>query len=394
MDALTHSEELGLIKLQFDNAKCVYEACEAMGDYKQALLYYQKYKRLEDSIYSEDNAREMATQETKYAFEKQILADSLRNAKEKEVSEAMIVAQDAKIKQDRVTQLALFGGLLLVLIFAAFLYNRFQITRRQRDLIARQKEEVETKNREILQSIAYARRLQDAVLPPARVVKEFFADSFLLYLPKDIVSGDFYWMENRGSVSYFAVGDCTGHGVPGAMLSVIGLNGLNRCLNEMHITSPAAILEQLTLIFQSSFERSEATVRDGMDIGICALDNESGQLTFAGANNMLRIVRRGEVLDFKGDKRAVGFHDSAVKFSQVDIPLTKGDILLLSTDGIVDQFGGPEGKKFLNKRLRELLIRLSGRPMPEQRNALLEEFEAWRGSQEQTDDVCVMGVRV
>jgi len=260
--------------------------------------------------------------------------------------------------------------------------------------IRNQKEKVEKQNEAIIASIEYARKLQEAVLPPPKVVKEFFHDSFLLYLPRDIVSGDFYWMESKGDMSYFAVADSTGHGVPGAMLSVIGLNGLNRALNEKNLTQPKDILTSLSETVNRQFEKSDAMVRDGMDICLCSLNTKTNKLTFAGANNPVWIARNGEMIILKGDRRAIGHDDLEREFTQQEIQLEKGDVIYLASDGYQDQLGGENYTKFMTATFRNKLLEISSKPLDEQRLTLISELDAWKGKTPQTDDICVMGIRV
>jgi tetratricopeptide (TPR) repeat protein len=386
---------------------------EAMGRYKQALETYKLHIEMRDSLMSTENQRGLIKQQTKYEFERQ----EALNKVEQEKKDAIAAEQ---LKQRSQQRNALLVGVLLTLGLAGVSYRSYAIKKRdnaliwaknreveaQNALIHQQKTEVERRNAEILESIAYARKLQEAVLPPPKVVKDFFSDSFLLYLPRDIVSGDFYWMESKtspkpslpggeqGSISYFAVGDCTGHGVPGAMLSVMGLNGLNRALNELHLIEPKDLLTQLTKDLKDAFEHNESTVRDGMDIALCALDTETLMLTYCGANNPLWIIRGEEVIQLRPNKRPVGFYEIEVAFGQETVQLEKGDIIYLHSDGYQDQYGGPENKKFMTKRYRDLLLTISKQPIQRQREMLLKEHRNWKGDHDQTDDICVMAVRV
>lgn len=391
----------------------LYKTYDAMGKHKQALETYKLHIEMRDSLMSTENQRGLIKQQTKYEFERQ----EALNKVEQEKKDAIAAEQLKRRSQQRNASLV---GVLLTLGLAGVSYRSYAIKKRdnalisaknkeveaQNTLINQQKTEVEKRNAEILESIAYARKLQEAVLPPPKVVKDFFADSFLLYLPRDIVSGDFYWMESSASsnsslvthhsslISYFAVGDCTGHGVPGAMLSVMGLNGLNRALNELKLTEPKDLLTQLTKDLKDAFEHNESTVRDGMDIALCALNTETLQLTYCGANNPLWIIRGEEVIQLKPNKRPVGFYDLEIEFSQETIQLENGDIIYLHSDGYQDQYGGPENKKFMTKRYRDLLLTISKQPMQRQREMLLKEHKNWKGDHDQTDDICVMAVRV
>ena len=253
---------------------------------------------------------------------------------------------------------------------------------------------LEYKNREITDSINYAKRIQAAILPSEKILNSHLNEAFVLYIPKDIVAGDFYWTERVGDTILFAVADCTGHGVPGAMVSVICHNALNTTIKQMGITDPGKILDETTRLVLGQFEKSEEEVRDGMDIALCSFNIKSRELKYAGANTPLWIVRGNETLKYKATRQPVGNHTDRTDFESNTIPVEKGDTIYLSSDGYTDQFGGEKGKKFLNKRFRELLVRISGKPIHTQAGLLHDAFYNWKQAYEQVDDVCVMGVRV
>jgi len=265
--------------------------------------------------------------------------------------------------------------------------------------LVHQKELVEEKNTEILDSINYAKRIQSAILPPLKIVKEYLQESFILYKPKDVVAGDFYWMEHTNNKVLFAAADCTGHGVPGAMVSVVCNNALNRSVREYGLTIPGEILDKTREIVINEFEQSEEDVKDGMDIALCCL--EGNTLTYSGAHNPLWIIRTspdgrqdGEVIETKADKEPIGSFDKMSPYTTHTFELLKGDSLYLFSDGYPDQFGGERGKKFKTGNFKKLLISIQDKSMDEQREILLSEFNKWKGSIEQIDDVCVIGVRI
>jgi serine phosphatase RsbU (regulator of sigma subunit)/HAMP domain-containing protein len=269
--------------------------------------------------------------------------------------------------------------------------------------VVRQKEEVERQSRKVVElyknvtdSIRYAKRLQESILPPDRRMKELLPDSFVYYRPKDIVSGDFYWIEKVEEKVIFAAVDCTGHGVPGAFMSLIGHNGLNQAVKERGRSRPSEVLKDLNKIAFEALhkDREQYLVRDGMDMALCALDPARRVLEYAGANCPLYIVRNAEVLSFQPDKNAIGSFDlNGKSFTDHRIQLEAGDMVYIFSDGYADQFGGEKGKKFLYRRFRELLLSISSRPVDEQRKALQEAFNEWRGAHEQVDDILVMGMR-
>jgi serine phosphatase RsbU (regulator of sigma subunit) len=272
------------------------------------------------------------------------------------------------------------------------------------DKIEEQKNAIEEKNTEITASITYAKRLQDAILPPLSTIKSLLPDSFVLYKPKDIVAGDFYWLynlplpagEGRGEVTFIAACDCTGHGVPGAMVSVVCSNALNRAVKEFGITEPGKILDKAREIVLETFEKSGGEIKDGMDISLASLTPSEGGMNvrWAGAYNSLWYVEGGQFKEIVGDKQPIGQTDNPKPFTTHTLSLKKGDSLYLLTDGYPDQFGGEKGKKFKYKQLQQLIVEGGKLKMAEQKEMLEKAFTDWQGELEQTDDVCIIGIRI
>lgn len=262
--------------------------------------------------------------------------------------------------------------------------------------IEQQKEIVEEKNKEILDSIAYAKRIQAAILPSARVINEALPDHFIFYQPKDIVAGDFYWLEKRDGKILVAAADCTGHGVPGAMVSVICNNGLNRSVREHGLTDPGKILDKTREIILAEFEKSDEEVKDGMDISLCSISPDTLSLSWAGANNPLWILRAewNEIEEIRPNKQPIGKFAENKPFTTHEVSLKKGDVIYLFTDGYADQFGGEKNKKFKYSRLKELLLEINKEPLAVQADILNRRFKSWKGEMEQTDDICVVGIRI
>lgn len=263
-----------------------------------------------------------------------------------------------------------------------------------------QKEKIEQAHHEIKDSIAYAKRIQSAILPPQKLVKEYLKDSFILYKPKDVVAGDFYWMAHNDGKVLFAAADCTGHGVPGAMASVVCNGGLNRSINEFGLSTPGAILDKTRELVIQEFEKSEEEVKDGMDIALCAI--KGNILEYAGAHNPLWIIRNGaeEIEQIKANKQPIGKHSKSTPFETHTVELQKGDTIYLFSDGYADQFGGENlpsgrqgGKKFKTDNFKRLFLSIQDETMERQCELIDEKFEDWRGNLEQLDDVCVIGVR-
>ena len=259
-----------------------------------------------------------------------------------------------------------------------------------------QKEVIEIKNKEITDSLNYAKRIQTAILPDVKLIYKTLDQSFILYLPKDIVSGDFYSFAHKDNKVLIAAADCTGHGVAGAFMSMIGSALLNQIINEKNITTPSIILDHLNEGIVDALKQKENETSDGMDISICAFDLNKTKLEFAGANRPLWIVRNKELLFFKPNKFPIGglqvVHDE--KFSQHTVELQKDDSVYLFSDGYADQFGGERGKKLMTKKFREILLSIQHQSMPDQQFHLHKYFNDWKGVNEQVDDVLIIGIRI
>ena len=348
-------------------------------------------------------------------------------------------AHKAELKQRSIILNSVLAGLLIVLVFSGFVVRSLRVRNKQNKIIVEQKTIVEEKQREILDSIEYALRIQTAILPPQRIVKQYLENSFILYKPKDIVAGDFYWMEappslpegeetatervaqngnntlvsspsgrSGGARILFAACDCTGHGVPGAMVSVVCHNALNRAVREFGLTQPAAILDKTAEIVIENFSKSEENIKDGMDISLASITYDSQskkiELQWAGANNPLWIVRgkgtsnaaSGDVLlETKADKQPIGMNEDKKPFTNHSFALQSGDSIYLFTDGFADQFGGDTGeKKLTRKRFKEVLLSIQHLSMNQQGIELDKFITEYRKEVEQIDDILVMGVRV
>jgi len=301
-----------------------------------------------------------------------------------------------------------------VLSFIAFVYGAITVSTRglqkiikqkTADIVA-QKEEIEEKNKDITDSINYAQKIQEAILPSDEDIHKHLPDSFVLFKPKDIVSGDFYWFSERDGKAILTAADCTGHGVPGAFMSMIGNSLLNEIVNEQGLTQPAKIIQQLKMaVIKSLKQTGEAgTQKDGMDIAMVAFDIANMKLEFAGAYNPLFRIRDNELEETRSDRMPIGVYsdDGGKIFTNYPMDMKKGDMYYFFTDGFVDQFGGPKGKKFMNKRFKELLMEIHKDPMEDQNQRLDKEIEDWKahkeastgGAYEQMDDILVIGVRV
>ncbi len=253
---------------------------------------------------------------------------------------------------------------------------------------------VDEKQKEIIDSITYAKRLQDAILPPEKFVKEHFPNSFIYFQPKDIVAGDFYWMEHLDDISFVAAADSTGHGVPGAMVSLVCSNALNRAVNEFGLRDTGKILDKVTDLVLETFEKSDSDVKDGMDISLMAIHHKKNTAYWSGANNPLWYITNGEFKEIKADKQPIGKSDHRIDFTSHTIPLEKNSEYFLLTDGYPDQFGGPIGKKYKYQPLKDLLQQHFTASSTEQKNILENSFQNWKGDLEQVDDVTIIGIKI
>lgn len=360
---------------------------KAIGNYKDAIAMQELYYQMRDSILNEKSQKEVIRQELKYNYEKQKTIDEKEHEKERAVS------NERQQKQKIAIYLGI-GIILLVLAFTAFALNRLRLTRQQNRIIKNQKNIVEEKQKEILASFTYAKRLQDAILPSAHYIQSQLAESFVLYKPKDIVAGDFYWLERKKDLLLFAVADGTGHGIPGAIISVICSNALNTAVLEFGITEPGKILDKARELVLENFAKSETDVKDGMDISLISIDFKTMEIKWSGANNPLWYVSNGQLIEIKANKQAIGKTDNPLPFTTHTIAYNKGDIFYLFTDGFADQFGGEKGKKLKHKTMKELLLVNATLPPIQQKECLDTAFTEWKGTLEQVDDVCVVGIKV
>lgn len=373
-----------------ETSRSLYYIYKDQRQLDSALYYYELHNSYFDQYTKQTNREELLRKQFYYEYQNKEELAATRHKKQLEVA-------SEKNKRQRMVLifvLIFFIGFLVVVFFVVKSYRR---TKKMNQIIESQKKEVEYKNREILDSISYAKRIQTAILPPDSYFKSKFRQSFILYMPKDIVAGDFYWLEERGRQILFAVADCTGHGVPGAMVSVVCHNALNRCIREFNLVKPNEILNKTREIIITEFEKSKEEVKDGMDISLCCLDLDSMEITWAGANNPLCIIRNKELIEFKADKQPIGNYSYSKSFSLHEFQLQKDDVIYLFSDGYIDQFGGTStenGKKFKSRRLKTLLSSIAELDTAQQKTILENEFHTWKGKLDQVDDICIIGIKI
>jgi tetratricopeptide (TPR) repeat protein len=433
------------------SASLLKEIYRQLGNYKKAFDFYHEEIRMKDSLDNEEYFKQAMKQQARYEYEKKAATDSLEHVKAIEIKNIEIAKVEEEKKKQRIILIAFIAGFILITVFSFALFRLFVQKKRankilaeqkryielqnknllqaneeisaqrdeieaqrdeiaaQRDLVTGQKEHIEEQKKEITDSITYARRIQKAVLPDLDMVfgnsltegaSSFCCDYFVLYKPKDIVSGDFYWATRIGDWCIFTVADCTGHGVPGAFMSMLGISNLNEIVRRKEITKTGDVLDQLRNAVIEALRQKGVTgeQKDGMDIVFCAYNNQTRILQYSGANNSLYILKEDatgyELNEYKADPQPVAIHVSMTNFTTHEIPVEKGDMLYLISDGYADQFGGPKNKKFMIKRLRELFVEIAPMSLYEQQTVLSAEFEKWTSGAEQVDDVTIMGVRL
>jgi serine phosphatase RsbU (regulator of sigma subunit) len=330
------------------------EACSAIATYyelcdkpEKALKYYKQYIKTKESVQSTEVRSKLSNIEVSNAIEKSENEKEIYRLKHVDLKEA---------------------------------YNK-----------------IEEINKDITASISYASRIQRAILPEPREIKGLAENIFILLIPKDIVSGDFYWFSQVNDKLIVAAVDCTGHGVPGALMSMLGNSYLDEIVNNKEIIDPARILDELTgevrKALRQKGEREEA--KDGMDIALCVIDKKQNSLQYSGAYNNLWLVRKNELTEYPADRMPIGYYDDHNKrFSKHEISIRTGDLIYMFSDGYADQFGGPNTKKFKYAQLKEFILKINRKPLKDQKKILESSFLEWKGSNEQTDDVLVIGLKI
>jgi serine phosphatase RsbU (regulator of sigma subunit) len=377
-----------------------------IGKYKEALEMNEKYQGMNDSIYNSENSKQIAEMQTRF--------DTEKKAKEIDLlTKDKLLKEDELIRQRFISWSVAIGGILVLLL--AVMTFRANIQKRRINAELGEKNQkiesayniIENQHKDIKDSIRYAERLQQAILPTTGFREAFKGNAFVFYKPKDIVSGDFYWIEalkeNGQEEVLFAAVDCTGHGVPGAFMSIVGHNLLKQAIKN-HVTKPSEILNELNHGLTETLKqtREDSTVKDGMDMALCSLrKNNFGtfRLQFAGANNPLWIIRAAtpqNVEEIKGDKFPVGIFlgEKLQMFRNHETELLPGDTLYIFTDGYADQFGGDKGKKFKYKPLQSLLLSIQDKSMEEQGQILDRTLTEWKRNLEQVDDILILGIRI
>lgn len=404
----------------------LHEIYYELGDYEESLKMFSISVGLKDSIRQIENRDAILKQNYQYEYDKRALIDSIKFENKSQFQQLEINEQKAQLQKEATQRYALWGGVGALAVLAFIFLRSYRIKKQDNELINQQKAEVEQQrdkideqhnllhetHKEIKDSINYAKHLQDAILPSLDEISADLPNSFVLFNPKDVVSGDFYWHAKiNEEQTLIAAADCTGHGVPGSLVSVVCSGALNRSVKEFGLKQPAEILSKTRELVVETFEKSGEIVRDGMDIALCLIKENS--VVFCGANNPLWIVRQANLLtdeqlnargtlvknelalfEIAANRQPVGKAENLSPFVEHEVEIYKGDSLYLFSDGFADQFGEKTGKKFKKKPFKELLIQINSSSMNEQQNLLLKAFNSWKGNLEQIDDVCIIGVKI
>ena len=406
----TLAKEIGDVNKLKISSKTLAQCSEKLGLYKQAYEYHVIYKTMEDSLYNEENLKKITGLEYEYKYEKEKLDIKLIQDK-----------KDLQAKEESKRQQIfkyIFGiGIIILLIIAIIIYRYYKIKQKANILLAdkneeilQQKEEITQQSEEslvqhkivlkqkkqIIDSIQYAMRIQLAALPSEEYISKFLNNYFILFKPRDIVSGDFYWVKQIKNNTIIAVADCTGHGVPGALISMLGISFLNEIVRRSEIIKSNQLLESLRTEIKIALKQhgKQNDLQEGMDIALCIINNDTMKLQFSGANNPLYLIRNNELLITKPTKNPIGIYLKEKPFVNNVIDIQKDDIIYMFSDGYVDQFGSENRKKFMTRNFKTLLLSIAEKPMQEQHEILNKTFEDWRGEVQQTDDVLVMGIKI
>jgi len=396
---------------------------KSVGNYKEALKYYEKHFSIIETMAMEETAKEINKRAVEFEYAKKAAADSVRMADERLVNQEKIKAKNAEIDKANTQKMAFVTIAFILLVVAFIIYNRFRLIQQQKLIIEqknKQTEEqkliIEEKQKEILDSINYAKRIQDSLLDIQENISRFFNEAFILNKPKDIVSGDFYWMSKKINTKsransknsevielfFIAVCDSTGHGVPGGFMSLLNMAYLSEAINEKSIYDPNKIFDYVRDRLINTISKHEQ--KDGFD-GVLLrfekkqsfenkeLKNTSFKLDYAAAYNAPIIIRNGKLMELESDNMPVGYGERTQSFKLFSIDLEKNDVVYVYTDGYADQFGGPKGKKFMSKQLNKKLFEIYQKPLKDQAEELENQFERWKGDLEQVDDVCVIGLK-
>jgi serine phosphatase RsbU (regulator of sigma subunit)/Tfp pilus assembly protein PilF len=389
--------EIGSIKDMTMASEILSDIYSQNGNYKEAYSNFVLYHNYAQHLTNEENIKKMTQIEMQYEFDK----------KQKEIefiNQQKELAHQAEIKRQRILLSSMSIGVLFLIAFAIFIFRSYRRKKKDNELLTKQKAEITLQHdqivkqkREITDSIHYAKRIQTALLPPDEMIDSILPDYFIYYKPRDIVSGDYYWITQKDQKIIVVAADCTGHGVPGAFMSMLGISFLNEIVNQNIDIQSNIILDELRSYVIRSLRQTGKTgeAKDGMDLAMIIIDFNKKEVQFSGAYNPLYLIKNNELTQIKADKMPIGISDKRdVPFTSTTVSIEKGDSFYLFSDGYVDQFGGPDDKKFKSKNFQKVLLEIQDKSMDKQKEILHDKIEAWKGTTEQIDDIIVVGVKV
>ena len=387
--SLAFAKQAGVVVESMHASKLLSDIYNIKKDPLKSLIYYKDYIELRDSV-NDVKQRELNFDlQNKLAYDLKAKTDSIMHDEEIRLTES-------NLKYEKNLRWILSIGILLVIALFLFSLDKSIKTKKQKAVIENQHLKLNRTYKEVKDSIDYAKKIQDALMISEENRLKIFPESFVFFSPKDIVSGDFYWLHSKSRTNevYFSVADCTGHGVPGAFMSMIGNSVLNEVVVEEGLIHTDEILNHTRDLIKKAFNDNE-TAKDGMDIAFCKYNSKNKTIQYSGAFNPLYIISDGELIEHKANPQPVGYNEpNENPFTKIDVKVKKGDMVYIFSDGFKDQFGGPKEKKFMTSRFKKLLIFSSELKCVDQKNYILKEFNNWKGDNEQIDDVCVMGVRI
>lgn len=395
------SEKTGSPLLMEKTYKQLADVYSKTGDHKNSNKYLYKFITTRDSIINENIREEVTKKKLAYEFEKQHLSDSLESAARQKILSDQIENSKKRASLQRNISIISVFSVFAVSVLAFFVYRGAKRNKNASIIIEQQKKVVELKNKEMTDSMHYAKKIQHNLMAQKELINSYFPNNFILFKPKDIVSGDFYWATIKNDQFFLAVCDSTGHGIPGAFMSLLNMGFLTEAIKEKNISEPNAILNYIRIKLMESFGKDGQ--KDGMDGIVLCFDKKKNTITYSAANNPPILVRNGRVGELPYDKMPVGRGEKTDSFTLHQLHLKAGDSLYIYTDGYADQFGGTkarltdgtfgQGKKYMYKKLNQKLLELNSKNMEEQLTELNKEFDQWKGELEQVDDVCVVGIK-
>jgi len=389
-NAYGYAEKINSLEQKTEISHEKYNIYKLLGENDSAIIQYEHYTKLNEALNIENSSKDILLTETKNKFISQAKKDSIYYAEKDHVKNEKIIHQEDQLSIERLMRYGLIVLLVLTLGLVYFIYNRFRLIRKQRNIISEQKKQVDQAHSSVKDSIEYTEQIQRALLPSKETLSSLYNEYFIFYLPKDILSGDFYWTHNFGDKKLIALGDCTGHGIPGAYMTIMAINLLSNII-EKDISNPEKIIAEMDRLLIDRLRKNDDDIRDGLDLALCLI--EKNKIVFSSTHIPLYHISNQQLNHYKGSSVFLGDGELGLLKSQ-EIEYQKGDIIYLLSDGYADQKGGKEKRKFYSKRVKELIINNSHLTINKQHQILETTFLDWKGNEDQVDDVTVLGIRL